>query len=68
MKNRILTGLLIGLIVIPLLLLGNIPFLIGIALLLGGVAYEISNMKENPLLIKIVTIYGKRYGGYTWKI
>ena len=56
MKNRILTGLLIGLIVIPLLLLGNIPFLIGIALLLGGVAYEISNMKENPLLIKIVTI------------
>ena len=30
MKNRILTGLLIGIIVIPLILLGNIPFLIGI--------------------------------------
>ncbi len=56
MKTRILTGLLIGIIVIPLLLLGNIPFLVGITLLLSGVAYEISNMKQNPLFIKIITI------------
>lgn len=56
MKKRIVTGLLIGIIVIPLLLLGNIPFLIGILLLLGGVAYEVSSMKENHILIKLLTI------------
>lgn len=56
MKNRIITGLLIGLIVIPLILLGNIPFMIGITLLLGGVAYEVSSMKQNPLFVKIITI------------
>lgn len=56
MKTRILTGLLIGIIAIPLLLLGGIPFLIGITLLLSGVAYEISCMKQNPLFIKIITI------------
>lgn len=56
MKNRIITGLLIGIVVIPLLLLGNIPFMIGITLLLGGVAYEISKMRSNPLFIKIITI------------
>lgn len=56
MKNRIITGLLIGIVVIPLMLLGNIPFMIGITLLLGGVAYEVSSMKKNPLFIKIITI------------
>ena len=56
MKTRTLTGLLIGIIVIPLLLLGNIPFMFGITLLLGGVAYEISSMKNNHLLIKLITI------------
>ena len=56
MKSRTLTGLLIGLIVIPLLLIGNIPFLIGITLLLGGIAYEVSSMRKNPLFIKILNI------------
>lgn len=56
MKSRIITGLLIGLIVIPLILLGNIPFLIGITLLLGGAAYEVSSMKNNPLWVKIINI------------
>ena len=56
MKKRIITGLLIGLIVIPLLLLGNIPYLVGILLLLGGVAYEISNIKKHNWLIKIITV------------
>lgn len=56
MKKRIITGLLIGLIVIPLLLLGNIPYLVGILLLLGGVAYEISDIKKHNWLIKIITI------------
>lgn len=56
MKTRTLTGLLIGIVVIPLLLLGGIPFLIGITLLLSGIAYEISSMKQNPLFIKIITI------------
>ncbi len=56
MKKRIITGLLIGLIVIPLLLLGNIPYLIGIILLLGGVGYEITNLKKHHPLIKILTI------------
>ena len=56
MKSRIITGLLIGIVVIPLILLGNIPFMIGITLLLGGVAYEISSMHSNPLFIKIVNI------------
>ena len=56
MKSRITTGLLIGIVVIPLILLGNIPFLIGITLLLGGVAWEISSMRNNPLFIKIINI------------
>ena len=56
MKNRIITGLLIGIIVIPLILLGNIPFLIGVALLLGGVATEISSIKKHHPLIKILTV------------
>ena len=56
MKNRIITGLLIGIIVIPLLLLGNIPFLIGILLLIGGVALEICNIKKHNLSIKILTL------------
>jgi len=56
MKSRIITGLLIGIIVIPLILLGNIPFMLGITLLLGGIAYEISSMKSNPLFVKIITM------------
>ena len=56
MKKRIITGLLIGLIVIPLLLLGNIPYLIGILLLLGGVSYEISDIKKHHWIIKVITI------------
>lgn len=56
MKNRIITGLLIGIIVVPLLLLGNIPFLVGILLLLGGVSYEISSIKKHHSLIKALTI------------
>jgi len=56
MKNRIITGLLIGLIVVPLILLGGIPFLIGIILLLGGVAYEVSGIKKHHILIRILTI------------
>ena len=56
MKSRIITGLLIGIIVIPLLLLGNIPFLIGILLLLGGVSYEISSIKKHHPLMRVLTI------------
>lgn len=56
MKNRILTGLLIGIVVIPLMLLGGIPYLIGIMLLMGGIAYEISGMKKNNIWIRILTI------------
>ena len=56
MKKRIITGFLIGVIVIPLILIGNIPFLVGILLLLGGVSYEVSNIKKHPLFIKIITI------------
>lgn len=56
MKKRIITGLLIGLFVIPLLLLGNIPYLIGILLLLGGVSYEISDIKKHHWIIKVITI------------
>lgn len=56
MKNRIITGLLIGIVVIPLMLLGGIPYLVGILLLLGGVAYEVSGMKKNNILIRILTI------------
>lgn len=56
MKSRIITGLLIGIVVLPLILLGNIPYLIGITLLLCGVAYEISSIKKHPILIKVLTI------------
>jgi phosphatidate cytidylyltransferase len=56
MKNRIITGLIIGIVVIPLILLGNIPFMVGITLLLGGIAYEVSSMRNNPLFIKILNI------------
>jgi len=56
MKSRVITGLLIGILVIPLILLGNIPYLVGITLLLGGVAYEVSNIKKPHILIKILTV------------
>jgi len=56
MKSRVITGLLIGILVIPLILLGNIPYLVGITLLLGGVAYEVSNIKKPHILIKILTL------------
>lgn len=56
MKERIITGFLIGIIVIPLLLLGNIPYLIGIILLLGGATYEVCNIKKHNILIKALSI------------
>lgn len=56
MKNRIITGLVIGIVVIPLMLLGGIPYLIGMMLLMGGVGYEVSNMNKNHILIRILTI------------
>ena len=56
MKKRVITALLIGLVVLPLILIGGIPFLIGITTLLSLAMYEITNANKSSILTKVVTI------------
>lgn len=56
MKQRIITACILIAIVLPLILLGNIPFLIGILLLVSGAMYELTTINKSPLIIKIFTI------------
>lgn len=53
MKTRIITGSLIALIVFPLLLIGKIPFLIGMILLIGFALHEVCKVRKIKPLVYI---------------
>ena len=57
MKKRVITALLISLVVLPLILLGGIPFLIAVIALLSLATYELTNANKSSLLTKILTIW-----------
>ena len=56
MKKRIITGLLIAAIVLPLVLIGKIPFLIGVTLLMGVGMYELTNANKSPWFTRVIAI------------
>lgn len=56
MKKRIISAIIMSLIFIPLLLIGNLPFVIFVTILGMGAVYELLKLKPNlPLIIKILT-------------
>ena len=56
MKKRIISAIIMSLIFIPLLLIGNLPFVIFVTILGIGAVYELLKLKPNlPLIIKILT-------------
>lgn len=56
MKQRVITACILASIILPLILLGNIPFLVGILLLLSIAMFELTSINKSPLIIKIFTI------------
>lgn len=56
MKKRIISAIIMSLIFIPLLLIGNLPFVIFVTILGIGAVYELIKLKPNlPFIIKILT-------------
>lgn len=59
MKQRLITALVLSIILIPLVIIGNLPFEIGVTLLSLFSLYEILDKKERnvkiPILIKILS-------------
>lgn len=56
MKKRVITALLIAAVVVPLILLGGIPFFIGVLALMGVCMYEVTNVNKSSLLTRIFSI------------
>ena len=56
MKQRVITACALIAIILPIILIGKIPFLIGILLLLSGAMYELTNINKSPLITKIFSI------------
>lgn len=56
MKKRVITALLIGSVILPLVLLGGVPFLVAILFLMGAGMYELTNANKSPLYVKIISI------------
>jgi len=56
MKKRIITALLISAIVLPIVLLGGIPYFIGVLALMGICMYEITKVNKSPLLTQLLAI------------
>lgn len=55
MKQRIITAFILIAIILPIILIGGIPFLVAITLLLAGAMYELTNVNKSPLITKIFT-------------
>ena len=56
MRKRIISAIIMSLIFIPLLLIGNLPFVIFVTILGIGAVYELLKLKPNlPFIIKILT-------------
>lgn len=56
MKKRVITAFIIGSIAIPLILIGNIPFLIGITLIAAMCMNELTNVNKSTLINKLFSI------------
>lgn len=56
MKKRIITALILISVVLPVILLGKIPFLIGMMALMGFCVYELTNANKSPILTKVLAI------------
>ena len=56
MKQRVITACLLISITLPIILIGNIPFLIGILLLLSGAMYELTCVNKSPMIAKIFSL------------
>jgi phosphatidate cytidylyltransferase len=59
MKQRVISAIVAALIVIPLLVIGGIPFIVGIALLAAIGLWEILRLKDKetpyPIIVKIIS-------------
>ena len=56
MKKRTITALILIAIILPVILLGGIPFLIGMIALMGLCMYELTKANNSPLLTKVLSI------------
>ena len=56
MKERVITASILVAIVLPMILIGGIPFLIGICLILAGAMYELTKINKSPLVTKVFSI------------
>lgn len=56
MKERVMTAAILIAIVLPMILIGGIPFLIGISLIIAGAMYELTKINSSPLITKIFSI------------
>lgn len=56
MKKRVITALIIVSIALPIILLGGIPYLIGIMALMGVCMFELTNVNKSPLITRIISI------------
>ncbi len=56
MKKRIITGALIAIVVFPLIIIGKIPFLVGVSLVSAYAMYEASKVRKVNFLVTLVLI------------
>lgn len=56
MKKRVITALIIATVVLPLILIGGVPFLLGIIALMGVCMYELTNANKSSWVIKILSM------------
>lgn len=57
MKTRTITALILTSIVLPVMLIGGIPFLIGLMTLMGLCMYELTNVNKSPILTRFFSIF-----------
>lgn len=56
MKKRTITALILTAIVLPIILIGGIPFLIGLIALMSLCLYELTKANNSPLISKLISI------------
>ncbi len=56
MKKRVITALILVAVIFPIVLLGGVPYLLGIMALMGVCMYELTNVNKSPLFTKIISI------------
>ena len=56
MKKRVITALILVSVIVPVVLLGGIPYLVGIMALMGVCMFELTNVNNSPLITRIISI------------